>query len=349
MPQFSVIESEGSEKYVRVGSISIAVYEYIFTLSAEWQFYRSQSSIFHPSLACVLFILIRYLSVAAMVISNYGFFSIGFTSETCQGYYLLAPSFKVIQIMVSQVILGVRTFNIAKRDRRLGIFLLMLYIVSISLEWFTNMSDRSPVVVNVTESKLYPYYQAVQILMKYSCTSGNTGKTLSAWFNYLAVMVYDLVMLTISTSYLLKYSPLSTRLERLIRIVIYDGIGYFIILTGKYGTNVFYFIFYHASNPATQCARLAPISLQEMADPEIQRLENVVLARSSRNTNTVSAHRSPFNSKSPIDTGFSPTTLRNVHPNDVDRDIRVRVERTVVVQYANDSERSSSCEKPAVE
>jgi hypothetical protein len=69
------------------------------------------------SLACVLFILIRYvlsspscdvfhshsrsyLSIATMVISNYGFFSTGFTSETCQGYYLLAPSFKGLSSLI---------------------------------------------------------------------------------------------------------------------------------------------------------------------------------------------------------------------------------------------------------
>jgi hypothetical protein len=60
-----------------------------------------------------------------LILSNYGFFSTGFTPETCQHYYLVAPVFKgwsssylqpedsidyaaVLQIMVSQVILGVR-------------------------------------------------------------------------------------------------------------------------------------------------------------------------------------------------------------------------------------------------
>jgi hypothetical protein len=58
-----------------------------------------------------------------MIVSNYGFFATSFTPEMCQQYYLLAPAFKglfsqycqdsidhfvVMQIMVSQVILGVR-------------------------------------------------------------------------------------------------------------------------------------------------------------------------------------------------------------------------------------------------
>lgn len=80
-----------------------------------------------------------------------------------------------------------------------------------------------------------------------------------------------------------------------------------------------------------------------MADPENQRLENVVLARPSRNT--VSALRSQFNSKSPIDAEFSPNSPRNVHPRDVDLDVRVCVERTVIVDYVDDS---NSYGKPPV-
>jgi len=92
------------------------------------------------SLACALFFAIRYalsspschffrshscryFSIAAMVVSNYGFFATSFTDQTCQKFYLLAPAFKglsslmyqasidhaaVMQIMVSQIILGVR-------------------------------------------------------------------------------------------------------------------------------------------------------------------------------------------------------------------------------------------------
>jgi len=135
------------------------------------------------SLACVLFILIRYalsshscdflrshsrsyISIAVMIISNYGFFSTDFTLEKCQHYYLLAPIFKGLSScylpglhwpccsftnygftgyprrQVCSVNLlwatnctntSCRTFNIAKRGRRLGFFLLSLYIVSISV------------------------------------------------------------------------------------------------------------------------------------------------------------------------------------------------------------------------
>ncbi|ETW75843.1 hypothetical protein HETIRDRAFT_162619 [Heterobasidion irregulare TC 32-1] len=54
-----------------------------------------------------LFYLIRYISIATLLISNIGFFS-NFTPSTCQKYYMAAPILKVFQIMVSQSILGAR-------------------------------------------------------------------------------------------------------------------------------------------------------------------------------------------------------------------------------------------------
>jgi hypothetical protein len=45
----------------------------------------------------------------------------------------------------------------------------------------------------------------------HSCTSADAGKTLSIWFFYLAAMLYDIVMVTISTMHLLHYNPLSSR------------------------------------------------------------------------------------------------------------------------------------------
>jgi len=336
----SVVDSQEAEKYLRIASISIALYDFLITLPAEWRFYRSQLSILNISLACVLFILIRYFSIVVMVVSNYGVFSTSFTKETCQHYYLIAPTFKVIQVMISQVIIGVRTFNIARRDRRVGIALVTLYIASISLEWFTNMFDRIPVTVGG------------------NCTPGNSGKTLSAYLYYLAAMLYDLVMLTISTVYLLRYNPLSNRLGRLVRVLIYEGLGYFIVLTGA---NVFNLILYRVANVQNQAAGASLgyavtwimsqrilIHRREMSTPESRPLDNVVLARpvhSSRNM--TSPLRSQFDSKGHMDVDM-PTSPRNARNGDVELDIHVCVERSVVVDYMDESEHTSSCGKPTV-
>lgn len=345
-----VLDSSTSETYFRIASISIAFYDYIITLPAEWRFYRNQPSIFRISLSCVLFILIRYISALVMILSNYGYFATSFTQQTCQYYYLVTPAFKVMQSMTSQVILGVRTFNIARRDRKIGFALLLLYLICISSEWFTDLYHRIPVVVNG------------------NCTPVDSGKTLSAWLFYLAVMLYDLVMLTISTIHLLHYNPLSSRVGRLVRLLIYDGIGYFIVLSAA---NLLNLILYHTTDSETQSAGASLgyavtwimsqrilINIQDMSEPDPRRFESVVVARptlvSSTRKNVVSGLRSQFeskshfkNSKSPIDPEFSPTSPRNGRSDDVELDVRVCVEQSVKMDY--DYEPSSSWDNPTVE
>ncbi|KAG1732840.1 hypothetical protein EDD22DRAFT_1053888, partial [Suillus occidentalis] len=141
--QRSVVGSVTSEKYLRVASISIAFYDYILTIPAEWRFYRSQSSIVHMSLACALFISIRYVSIIAIIVSNYGYFSTAYTLQNVSTLLSCGACLQAIQTMISQAILGVRTFNIARRNMRIGVALLLLYLFSISAEWFSDIFHRT--------------------------------------------------------------------------------------------------------------------------------------------------------------------------------------------------------------
>lgn len=334
-----VVDNQATEKYLRIASISIAFYDYIITLPAEWRFYRSQSSIFRLRLACILFILIRYGSIMVMILSNYGVFSTSFTQETCKHYYMVAPVFKVIQTMISQVILGVRTFNIARRDRRIGITLVVLYFVSVSLEWFTNMFDRIPVVVSG------------------NCTPGNSGKILSAWFYYTVAMSYDLAVLTISTVYLLRYHPLSSRLEWLVRVLIYDGIGYFVVLTGS---NILNIILYHTSDIKTQAAGASIgfvviwimsqrilIHLRELSEAETRRLDHLAAVRSPQNArDMVPAIRSPLTAKSHIDPEYGLESFNDVHTDDMELEICACVKPSVTLDHSDECGLSSSWGNP---
>ncbi|KAG1793509.1 uncharacterized protein HD556DRAFT_510119 [Suillus plorans] len=338
MKELGVIDNQATEKYLRIASISIALYDYIITLPAEWRFYRSQSSFSRLRLACILFVLIRYGSIIVMTLSNYGVFSTGFTRETCKNYYMIAPVFKVIQTMISQVILGVRTFNIARRDRQIGIALVVLYFVSVALEWFTNMFNRIPVVVNG------------------NCTPGNSGRILSAWFFYTVAMLYDLAVLTISTVYLLRYNPLNSRLERLVRVLIYDGIGYFVVLTGS---NILNIILYHTSDIQTQAAGASIgfaviwimsqrilIHLRELSETETRRLENIAAIRSPQNArHAASAIRSPLTAKSHTD---PESGLNDAHTDDMELDIRTCVKPTVTLDHSDECGLSSSWGVPLV-
>ncbi|KAG1759167.1 hypothetical protein EDD22DRAFT_995702 [Suillus occidentalis] len=368
MQDLVVVDNQATEKYLRIASISVALYDYIITLPAEWRFYRSQSSFFRLRLACILFILIRYDSIIVMILSNYGVFSTGFTQESCKHYYMVAPVFKVIQTMISQVILGVRTFNIARRDRRIGIALVVLYFLSVSLEWFTNMFDRILYVevphnkihansIVFRESKLCLYQCAVHSLMNHSCTPGNPGKILSAWLYYTVAMSYDLAVLTISTVYLLRYNPLSGRLERLVRVLIYDGIGYFVVLTGS---NIFNIVLYHTSDIQTQAAGASIgfaviwimsqrilIHLRELSEAEARRLDNVIAARSPPNARDVlPTIRSPLTAKSHANPEFGLKSSKDVHTDDMELDICACVKPSATLDHTDECGVSSSWGNP---
>ncbi|KAG9311763.1 hypothetical protein JVU11DRAFT_8006 [Chiua virens] len=315
-----------TEKYLRIVSLSIAGYDYLITLPAEVRFYRSQSNILRPSLGCVLFVLIRYLSIIVMVVSNYGVLATAFTTETCHQYYLIAPVFKVLQSMASQVILGVRTFNIARRQQSVGVALAIAFVLTTIVSFVFLWAPRVPLN---------------------TCTPGNSGSTPTAWTYYLISIIWDTGTLSISTFYLVRYNSIHGRLSRLIRTMIYDGLGYFLALTG---VNVFNLILYRASNPAVQSAGASMgyavtwimsqrilIHLREMSEPaELARFENIILSRPLHpGRDIVAAFRNPDEiQKTPIDMEYAPST-----PRELDLDVRVHVEQSVTVEYDQSSKR----------
>ncbi|KAH9056803.1 hypothetical protein EDB87DRAFT_1634373 [Lactarius vividus] len=76
---------------LRIVSVTIAAYDYLVTLPAEYRFYRSSNC---RSSGLVLFVLIRYTSIIVLVISNVGFFYHGFTPNTCAHFHLVVPALK---------------------------------------------------------------------------------------------------------------------------------------------------------------------------------------------------------------------------------------------------------------
>jgi len=104
----------------------------------------------------------RYISVILLVVSNVGYFYHGFSEEFCSKYYLVAPALKgelfgvhcasciltpcaATQIMVSQAIVGYRTWNISQRSRGMGIFILAFGFATSTLEWYASFDSRTPV------------------------------------------------------------------------------------------------------------------------------------------------------------------------------------------------------------
>ncbi|KAI0371253.1 hypothetical protein BV20DRAFT_194023 [Pilatotrama ljubarskyi] len=220
-----------STSFLRVISLSIAFYDYILTLPAEWRFYRSQRS-WRLSLGCVLFIAIRYASIAVLILSNVGYFGDFFTPETCDHYYMAPPIFKVVQTMVSQMILGIRTINISRRSTWVTWSVVTVFFLCTAAQWILNLWNRVPVQGRHN-----------------NCTAGNKPPVLTVWLYYLLSIVFDIFTLGVSSMYLISFSPNSGKMAHLRRIMLTDGLVYFVALTG---VNIFNLILYRRPDEAMQ-------------------------------------------------------------------------------------------------
>lgn len=112
-----------------------------------------------------------------------------------------------------------------------------MYIIVVMFQGYTNLFNRIPVMTNG------------------NCMIENAhpDQPISAWTFYLTAMLYDFVALLISTVYLLKpnaaevmfprhilasiLAPQSA--SRILDILLYDGLGYFVALTAVNLMNVF--------------------------------------------------------------------------------------------------------------
>ncbi|KAH9964945.1 hypothetical protein BC827DRAFT_1186470 [Russula dissimulans] len=221
---------------LRIASVTMAAYDYFITLPVEIRLYKTSS---WRSSVLILFVLIRYSSMIEIVVSNIGFFYHDFSPSVCAHYCYVSASFKVIQVMVSQAILGFRTYNIAMRKVWIRYILLSMYIIVVLVRFpgYTNLFNR---IRNCMIENAHP------------------DQPISAWTFYLTAMLYDFVALLISTVYLLKNAAevmfprhMASILapQRILNILLYDGLGYFVALTAVNLLNVF---LYRATTRAVQ-------------------------------------------------------------------------------------------------
>ncbi|KAF9642746.1 hypothetical protein BDM02DRAFT_3192741 [Thelephora ganbajun] len=216
-----------TDSFLRIASISVACYDYLITLPVELRMYRSTSNLnFSWSISRVLFILIRYTSITLLAVSNVGYFHHGFSAKACSRYYLVAPAFKVLQIMISQVIIGYRTWNIFQRSRYMGMFLLAFGLVITALEWYANFDSRTPTQKGG------------------NCSPGNLKARVPQWVFYLLAMVFDAVTILLSSFSLIKSAGGISKMSSVLRMLFYDGLGYIAVLTA---INVMNLILYRNS------------------------------------------------------------------------------------------------------
>ncbi|KAJ7237530.1 hypothetical protein B0H12DRAFT_105371 [Mycena haematopus] len=210
--------------YLRVAAYSIALFDYLQTLPAEYRLYAKQKGPFNLSVACILFILVRYIGLATLIISNTGFFYHGFTPAMCAHYFWLVPVFKLFLYSCSQAILAIRTYAVSRKSPWVLRILITLFVVCAVPEFISTFWRRIPAQNNG------------------SCTSGNPAGVHIASLYYVGCLVFDIVTMVFTSAYLWKFSSNSrSSLSQLARMMLRDGIMYFIALSGMNIINIIFF------------------------------------------------------------------------------------------------------------
>ncbi|KAJ6456009.1 hypothetical protein C8R47DRAFT_1227983 [Mycena vitilis] len=213
--------SQQIAEYLRVAAYGIAFFDYLQTLPAEYRLYSRQKGLSKLSAACILFILVRYLGLIAIIIGNTGFFYHGFSKEACHRFYWLAPIFKLALYTVSQGILAIRTYAVSRKSPVVLRILVALFVLC-----------AVPELISVFWKRL----------SRPICTSGNMpGIKIASLFN-VGALVFDIVTMIITSVYLWKFSSSSrTSFSQLTRMMLHDGLMYFIALTAMNAVNIIFF------------------------------------------------------------------------------------------------------------
>ncbi|CUA76897.1 hypothetical protein RSOLAG22IIIB_02376 [Rhizoctonia solani] len=171
---------------LRIATFSIALFDVLQTIPAEIQFYNKQIKNGRMSLVCFLFIIVRYVSIVALVLNGVGFYGSHFTMEMCIDFRLVPPVTKMVAGIACQCIIFLRTWAISRKSRVVLITLGVLFVMCLPFLIIGNVYARAPYVENG------------------SCIAKQAKNTFNtAPMYYGAMSGFDLVACAIATYYLM--------------------------------------------------------------------------------------------------------------------------------------------------
>ncbi|KAJ7311774.1 hypothetical protein DFH08DRAFT_897594 [Mycena albidolilacea] len=321
--------------YFRVASLAIAGYDYLQTLPFELRIWREAWNKRQLTLSSTLFLLIRYTSILALFFGSFGFFYLNFDQEGCRRFYMIPALFKVVQLMVSQAILGLRAYNLSRKSGKIGYSLLLFYFVASGLEWLTTVRNRTMMFTDPIGN----------------CSSYSPTSALGGWFSYVVAIIYNFVTTMVCIFFLLKMKTSNgSMMSRVTRMMLVDGLWYFVVLTVIQFVNL---LFNRLASPSKGVQQTAAASLgycvvwimsqrllihiyevsaerrNESIGAAVTRTQQITTAREVSH-----AIRSQFESKNGrgIDLTVPDFDLESVHyaaPLNEEEEVHVRIERTV--------------------
>lgn len=192
---------------LRVATFSIALFDVIQTIPAEIQLYRKQVQNRRMSFVCFLFIVVRYVSIASLILNGVGFYGTKFDMEACRKFRLAPPVTKMVAGIACQCIIFLRTWAISRKSRMVLIVLGVLFVACLPFLIIGNVYARAPFVKDG------------------SCIAKQIPGTFnSAPMYYAAMSAFDLVACGIATYHLLDFSASSA--SRFTRKVLKHGMIY---------------------------------------------------------------------------------------------------------------------------
>jgi len=209
---------------MRIAGLTIGAWDYVWTLPYEISLLFNQTSFWPPSRCFLLFFGNRYIAIAVVVISNVGYFKTDFSASECDRYHRVAPTLKICLDIMAQTILALRTYALSRKAPwvKYTLFFILPIVTMVGL------------VVNTIY--IIPTQGGVPGI--YRCNSANSPGYHLVWLNYLFDFFYDFYCLVTSTSYLILHSAGPFEFGKFTRMLLEQGIVYFMALTAVNVLNV---------------------------------------------------------------------------------------------------------------
>ncbi|KAJ6457873.1 hypothetical protein C8R45DRAFT_1183907 [Mycena sanguinolenta] len=233
---------------MRVAAASIYFFDYLMTLPSEYRLYKRQKKIWNPSVACILFVLCRYVTLVSITMATAFFFGTNWTEKTCvpavfvSALLHLRPfittylpllcsggALRALSASIVSVIFMWRTWAIWHKKRPVLYFLMFSFIPTTVFTWGF-VFNQVPEVKNGSCGGL-----------------ASTGVFGVKWPFALANMLFDALCVGMST-YRLALN-IKNGSSQISSILLVDGLGYFFTSIALQVLNL---IFLLSPDPAKQ-------------------------------------------------------------------------------------------------
>ncbi|KAJ7085516.1 hypothetical protein B0H15DRAFT_377610 [Mycena belliarum] len=260
---------------VRITSLSILVYDYFITIPSEIRLYKRQKSIRKPSLACIFFVLARYIGMLYICWVSYVFFGKGWTDAMCARIAPVGGFLRGFVSTISATVFIWRTWAIWGKNR---------YI------WMA----MTLVLIPVTIFSYGPGLVQVPVIVNGGCTavSKGGGPLSFKWTFALVNLIFDTMACVLGSIPLVR--NVRQGVSQVSGILLADGLGYFIIAVVAQALNLSFLLSSDKSKQGTMLTLqtvVTSILAQRIITSLSERTSNVQSSQTDSRSRSLSGTR----------------------------------------------------------